>query len=489
MSEAATKFLTKHHGLWINGEWVESKSKQFIDVIDPATGKVVSRFTDADQTDLDRCVTAARNAFECNEWSALKPADRGRMMHKFADLIEQNLDELAHLETIDNGKPLSISKAVDVPASVGVLRYYAGWADKINGYTHNISMPGDYHAYTLKEPVGVVGLIVPWNFPLVMATMKLGPALAAGCTCILKPAEDTSLTALRIAELATQAGLPNGVVNVITGYGQNVGAGIASHPGIDKVAFTGSTQTGKAIADASTGNLKKVTLELGGKAPNIILPDANLEKAIPGSAMGIFFNSGQVCTAASRLYVHEDVYQQVIDGIVEFTKNLTVGGGFEEGVLVGPLISEKQMNRVLGYIEKGRSEGGEVLIGGSRIGDTGFFVEPTVIANTHNQMTVVREEIFGPVLVVQQFSDIDQVVTLANDSDFGLSAVIWTQKLVEGHRLARRIKAGNVGINTAASADWDLPIGGMKQSGWGRENGEEGLMNYLQTKAVVASLD
>lgn len=489
MSEAAIKFLKKQHQLWINGEWVASTSHEFIDVVDPATGDVVSHISNANQADLDNCVQSARNAFENPEWADLKPAARVSVINNFAKAMENNLEELAYLETIDNGKPLMFSTTVDVPASVGALRYYAGWADKIHGNTHNISMPGDYHAFTLKEPVGVVGLIVPWNFPLVMAAMKLGPALTAGCTCILKPAEDTSLTALRIAELATQAGLPNGVLNVITGYGHSVGAGIANHAGIDKVAFTGSTQTGKAIADAASGNLKKVTLELGGKAPNIILPDADLEKAIPGSAMGIFFNSGQVCTAASRLYVHEDVYDEVINGIVEFSKNLSVAGGFEEGAMLGPLISEKQMNRVLSYIEKGRSEGGEVLAGGNRIGDTGFFVEPTVIGNTNNSMTVVREEIFGPVLVVQKFSDVDEVVRLANDTEYGLSAVIWTQKLSEGHRLAKRIKAGNVGINIASSADWDLPIGGMKQSGWGRENGEEGLMNYLQTKAVVASLD
>jgi len=489
MSAAAIDFLNKQHSLWINGDWVASTSSEFIEVIDPATGKVVSSISDASQDDLDNCVNAARAAFENPEWGDLKPAERARLIHNFANALDENLEELAYLETIDNGKPLMLSKTVDIPASVGALRYYAGWADKIHGDTHNISMPGEYHAFTLREPVGVVGLIVPWNFPLVMAAMKLGPALAAGCTCILKPAEDTSLTALRIGELAKQAGIPNGVLNVITGYGRNVGAGIASHPGIDKIAFTGSTQTGKTIANAASGNLKKVTLELGGKAPNIILADADLEKAIPGSAMGIFFNSGQVCTAASRLYVHQSVYDEVVSGLVEFSRSLGVGGGFEEGVMLGPLISEKQMNRVLSYIEKGRAEGGEILVGGNRIGDQGFFVEPTVIGNTNNAMTVVREEIFGPVLVVQKFSNVDEVIRLANDTEYGLSAVIWTQKLAEGHRLAKRIKAGNVGINIASSADWDLPIGGMKQSGWGRENGEEGLMNYLQTKAVVASLD
>ena len=489
MSQAAKDFLSKKHQLWINGKWADANSKQFIDVINPANGKVISSISDANQTDLDTAVKTARTAFEGPDWGEMKPAQRMRVIHKFGDLLEQNLEELAYLEMMDNGKPLSLTTSVDIPASAGALHYYAGWADKINGRTINMNMPGEYHAYTLREPVGVVGLIVPWNFPLVMAAMKLGPALAAGCTCILKPAEDTSMTALRIAELGTEAGLPDGVLNVLTGYGHSIGAAIAAHPGIDKVAFTGSTQTGKAIVGSSIDNLKKVTLELGGKAPNIILPDADLEKAIPASAMAIFFNSGQVCTAASRLYVHEDVYDKVIHGVAEVAKSLSIGPGTDQKAFIGPLISEKQMNRVLSYIEKGKAEGGEIITGGKRFGDTGFFVEPTVIGNTNNSMTVVKEEIFGPVLVVQSFKDIDQVVALANDTDYGLSAVIWTQKISDGHKLAKRIKAGNVGINTASSADWDLPIGGMKQSGWGRENGEEGLLNYLQTKAVVASLD
>ncbi len=489
MSEAAKKFIQREHQLWINGEWVASESQERIDVIDPSTEEVVSSISDASTQDLERCVNAAQSAFESEQWRDMKPAMRASIIHRFATLLEENLEELAYLETVDNGKPLTMSTAVDIPASAGALRYYAGWADKINGRTVNISMPGEYHAFTLREPVGVVGLIVPWNFPLVMAAMKLGPALAAGCTCILKPAEDTSLTALRIGQLGTEAGLPNGVLNVITGYGHRIGAAMSAHSGIDKIAFTGSTVTGKAIADAASGNLKKVTLELGGKAPNIILPDADLAKAIPGSAMGIFFNSGQVCTAASRLYVHDSVYDEVVEGIAEFSKTLKVGGGMDPEALLGPVISGKQLDRVMNYIDIGRKEGGEVLAGGNRIDSKGFFIEPTVIGNTDNSMQVVREEIFGPVLVAQRFSDIDEVAKMANDTDYGLSAVIWTQKLADGHRLAKRIRAGNIGINVASSADWDLPIGGYKQSGWGRENGEEGLMNYLQTKAVVASLD
>jgi len=489
MNQVAESFLKKEHQLWINGEWVASNSNKFIDVINPCTGDVISRISDADDKDLNSCVSAARAAFEAGAWHAMKPDKRVRVIAKLADLIEDNSDELAYLEALDNGKPLSMTQSSDIPAAFGAIRYYAGWADKINGTSNSISMPGDYHTYTLREPVGVVGLIVPWNFPLVMAAMKLGPALAAGCTCILKPAEDTSMTALRLGELALDAGIPNGVLNILTGYGRTIGAAMAVHSGIDKVAFTGSTLTGKAIARAACGNLKKVTLELGGKAPNIILPDANLEKAIPGSAMGAFFNSGQVCTSSSRLYVHEYVYDQVIEGIVEVANSLTLGDSMDPNSFLGPLISAKQMEKVLEYIEKGIAEGGKIVAGGKRLGNKGFFIQPTVIIETNNDMTIVKEEIFGPVLAVQKFSDVDDVVKLANDSDYGLSAVIWTQNLSLAHSLAKRIKVGNVGINTAGSADWNLPIGGFKQSGWGRENGEEGLMNYLQTKAVVVSLD
>ena len=489
MSQAAQHFIKRQHKLWINGEWVSASSGRFIDVVDPANGQVISAISDANVQDLDTCVSAARQAFESAEWRDMKPAARVQLIHSFANLLEQNLEQLAYLETLDNGKPLSLCQAVDIPASAGAFRYFAGWADKINGATHTLSMPGEYHSYTLREPVGVVGLIVPWNFPLVMAAMKLAPALAAGCTCILKPAEDTSLTALRLGELAKEAGFPDGVLNVITGYGRNIGAAIAAHPGIDKVAFTGSTQTGKSIAVAATANLKKVTLELGGKAPNIILPDADLDKAIAGSAMGIFFNSGQVCTAASRLYVHDDIYDQVVAGVAEFSRTLTVGPGVNPDTRLGPLVSARQQQRVLGYIDKGREEGGDIIVGGNSIGSEGYFVEPTVIACPNNAMTVVQEEIFGPVLVAQRFRELDEVVAMANDTEYGLSAVIWTNSMADGHRLARRIRAGNVGINVASSADWDLPIGGFKQSGWGRENGHEGLLNYLETKAVVAALD
>ena len=485
---AARAFCERQHRLYVGGEWIDSREEATFAALNPADGSVLATLPEACAADVDGAVAAARKAFEGGEWPQMLPALRMRLMHRIADLIEDNVDELAMLETLDNGKPLSHSTPVDVPVAAAAFRYYAGWADKIRGATMNLSMPGEQHAYTLREPVGVVALIVPWNFPLVMAAMKLAPALAAGCTCILKPAEETSLTALRLAELLSEAGVPAGVVNVLTGRGHVTGAALAAHPGVDKVAFTGSTEVGKAIVQAASGNLKKVSLELGGKAPNIIFPDADLNKAVPGSAMGIFFNSGQVCTATSRLYVHKDVYDQVIEGVAAFAKTLPIGAGVDPETQVGPLVSDRQLDRVLGYIAAGSDEGGDIVCGGTRRGETGYFVEPTVIANVTNQMRVTREEIFGPVLAAQAFESVDEVVAAANDTDYGLSAAVWTRDISLGHRMARRLRAGHVGINTQMAADLDLPIGGFKQSGWGRENGSEGLSLYLDTKAVVVDL-
>lgn len=488
ISSDAKVFLDKKHTHFVNGEPMKSSGTKRIDVINPSTGKVISSIADATQRDVDAAVSAARAAFENDDWANMPPAQRANLLSKFADILEANADELAMLEVIDGGKPLMLAKPVDVMATVGAFRYYAGWADKIHGYTHNTNMPGENHVFTLKEPVGVAALIVPWNYPLVMAGMKLAPALAAGCTCILKPAEDTPITALRLAEFAKEAGFPNGVFNVLTGYGRSAGAMLAEHPDVDKVAFTGSTKTGKAIANSARGNLKKVTLELGGKSPNIIFPNANLDKAIPGSAMGIFFNSGQVCTASSRIYVHEKVYDQVVEGIAEFSKSMKTGNGLDMDVMFGPLVSARQLERVSNYVDIGRQEGADVICGGTRIGAEGFCYAPTVIGNARNNMKVSREEIFGPVLVAQKFSDTDEVIALANDTEYGLSSAVWTQDISLAHHMAKRIKAGQVTINCCGGADWDVPIGGYKQSGWGRENGEDGLNNYLQTKSVFVSL-
>ena len=484
----AHDFLAKHHTHFINGEAAPSTGTSRIDVVNPATGAVISSISDATKSDVDAAVDAARQAFEHESWRDMKPAQRASLLSKYADIIEAHADELAMLEVIDGGKPLMLAKPVDVMATVGAFRYYAGWADKIHGQTHNTNMPGDNHVFTLKEALGVAALIVPWNYPLVMAAMKLAPALAAGCTCVLKPAEDTPMTALRLVELAKEVGFPDGVFNVITGYGHTAGAMLAQHEGVDKVAFTGSTATGKAIADAARGNLKKVTLELGGKSPNNIFPDANLEKAIPGSAMGIFFNSGQVCTASSRLYVHNNVYDEVVEGIAAFSKTLKTGNGLDMEVMLGPLVSARQLERVSSYVKTGRSEGADVICGGNAIGDEGYCYAPTVIGNTTNDMKISREEIFGPVLVAQKFSDEDEVVALANDTEYGLSSAVWTQDISRAHRMAKRIKAGQVTVNCCGGADWDVPIGGYKQSGWGRENGADGLNNYLNTKSVFVSL-
>ena len=479
-------FLKREHGMLIGGEWKNADAA--IDVIDPSTGERISEIAEANSSDVDAAVAAARAGFESEEWQAFTPQARMHLLRRIGELIEQNADELAFLETLDAGKPIAMSKPVDIMASAGAFHYYAGWADKITGHTHDISMPGEHHAFTLKEPVGVAALITPWNYPLVMASMKLAPALAAGCACILKPAEDSSLTAIRLGELMLEAGVPAGVVNIVTGRGREAGAALSAHPGIDKVAFTGSTATGKAIAQAATDNLKKVTLELGGKSPNIILADADLEQAIPAAAMAVFFNSGQTCTAVTRLYVEDKVYDQVIEGIAGVAKSLKVGPGLDEDTVVGPVISERQLNRVQSYIDKGREEGGEIVVGGNQIGDKGFFIEPTLIAQTTNDMTVVKEEIFGPVIAAQKFAGVEEAISLANDSPYGLSSSVWTQNISNALHITKRLRTGQVGVNTAAVADWDLPVGGYKQSGWGRENGYDAVENYLQTKSVAIAI-
>ena len=487
ISLAVQSFLDAGQRVLIGGDWCLASSNATIDVINPADGKTISSIGDSGPNDVDLAVRAARTAFEDGPWATMKPGERSRLIYRIADLMEARAEDLAQIETLDNGKPINYARG-DVAASIGAMRYYAGWADKIHGSTHNVNMYGDFHVYTIKEPVGVVALVVPWNYPLVMAAMKLGPALASGCTAILKPAEDTSLSVLLLGQIMLEAGLPEGDVNILTGYGHTVGAALVNHPGIDKIAFTGSTATGKVIAHAAAEGLKKVSLELGGKSPNIIMPDADLAKAISASAMGIFYNSGQTCTAPSRLYVHQDVAEEVIAGIAEYGRGMKIAPGIDDESELGPLVSSKQFDRVSAYVAAAQKEGAEIRSGGKRHGDSGYFLEPTVIAHTNNSMTVVKEEIFGPVLVTQTFTTEEEVLRLANDSDYGLAGCIWTENLGTAHRMARKVKAGILGINTPMGADWDVPLGGYKQSGIGRENGRDGLELYLQTKSVFAAL-
>jgi phenylacetaldehyde dehydrogenase len=491
ITSKTAEFFSRQHRMLIDGRFVLAASGKTFPVYNPATGDVIARVPEAEREDVDRAVTAARRAFDEGPWSRkMSTSQRGQLIWKLADLLEANLEEFAEIESLDNGKPFSVAKVADVPLSVDMFRYMAGWATKISGSTLNFASPGAFHSYTLREPIGVVAQIIPWNFPLLMAAWKLAPALAAGCCVVLKVAEQTPMAALRLAELFDQAGFPPGVVNILTGYGEGAGAPLAEHPMVDKVAFTGSTEVGKLIVKASAGNLKRVSLELGGKSPAIIFPDADLERAIPGTASAIFFNQGQCCCAGSRLFVHESVYDKVLQGVSDIAGGINMGAGIDPKTEMGPLVSEEQFDRVTGYIDSGVKEGARVVAGGKRHGDRGYFVQPTVLTNTKPDMKVVREEIFGPVVCAESFSDadLDRVAREANNSIYGLAASVWTRDLSTAHKMARRIQAGTVWINCHNVFDASLPFGGYKQSGWGREMGEEVLQNYTQVKAVTAAL-
>ncbi|HUL42657.1 MAG TPA: aldehyde dehydrogenase family protein [Burkholderiales bacterium] len=493
VSKPVSQFLRGPKKLLIDGKWVSAASGKTFAVINPATGEVVTQVAEGDKADVDAAVKAARRAFESGPWPSMTPSERGKLIWKIGDLITKYLDELAELESLDNGKPVGVARAADVPLAADIFHYMAGWATKIEGKTIPLSVlytPGvQYHAYTRPEPIGVVGQIIPWNFPLLMAAWKLAPVLATGCTAVLKVAEETPLSALRVGEILLEAGLPDGVVNIITGFGETAGAALAAHPGVEKVAFTGSTEVGKLIVKAAANDLKKLTLELGGKSPNIVLRDADLDIAIPGAASAIFFNHGQCCCAGSRLYVEKPVFDKVVEGVAEIAKNIKLGPGLDPTSEMGPMVSDSQQNRVCGHLESGLQEGAKAITGGKRKPGRGYFVEPTVLVDTKPNMKVVKEEIFGPVVTAMPFKELDaDLVRQANDTVYGLAAGIWTRDLSRAHTLAAKLKAGSVWVNCYNIFDAALPFGGYKQSGWGREMGEAVLSNFIENKAVTIRL-
>ncbi|CAA7611351.1 putative aldehyde dehydrogenase DhaS [Candidatus Terasakiella magnetica] len=489
---AANKdFLCRPIGMLIDGAMVAAQSGKTFAVFDPGSGREIAQVAEGDAADIDLAVKAARRAFQDKTWSGMKAHARERLMHRLADLIEAHADELAELESLDQGKPVAMARHLDVAGSVDYLRYMAGWPSKLEGSTIPVSvpyMPNRFFAYTMREAVGVIGCIVPWNFPLMMAVWKVAPALATGCTVVLKPAEQTPLTALRFGQLVMEAGFPAGVVNVVPGFGGTAGAALAAHPDVDKVTFTGSTEVGRHIVHAATGNLKKVTLELGGKSPVVICEDADLDIAIGGAAMAIFFNQGQVCTAGSRLLVHKSMFDKVIEGVSAIASSFKLGHGLDPETQLGPLVSKEQIDRVSGYVKCGLADGARATAGGQVVDRAGYFMQPTVLVDTSPGMKVVQEEIFGPVVVAMPFSHMDEVAAIANNTEFGLGASIWTRDLNKMHALAPAIKAGTVWVNCHSIVDPAMPFGGFKQSGWGREHGKAGIELYTETKSVCLML-
>jgi phenylacetaldehyde dehydrogenase len=477
----------------INGEWINAASGKTFPVYNPANEDVIVQVAEGDKEDINRAVAVARKTFDSGAWRRMTPSERGRIIWRIGDLILENLDELAELESLDNGKPCAVAKAADVPLAADLFHYMAGWATKIEGNTIPISVPyapeARFHAYTVREPVGVVGQIIPWNFPLLMAAWKIGPVLATGNTVVLKPAEQTPLTALRLGEILSEAGLPDGVVNIVPGYGETAGAALAAHNDVDKVAFTGSTEVGKLIVQAAAGNLKKVTLELGGKSPNVIFKDVvDLEMAMDGAANAIFFNHGQCCCAGSRLMVEQEIFDEVVEGVSKRAQAIRMGPGLSPDTDMGPLVSQEQLDRVTGYMDSGIKDGACLVTGGTRLGNQGYFVSPTVMKDVNPEMKVVKEEIFGPVVVAQPFQDMEGLLPMANDSNYGLAAAVWTKDISKAHRVTDQLRAGTVWINCYNIFDAALPFGGYKQSGWGREMGHEVLELYTETKAVCIAL-
>ncbi len=474
--------------LFIDGEFVDAASGKTFATLNPATGDVLAEVAEADKADVDKAVRAARRAFESGPYPKMSARDRGRLLQRLGDLIVENAEELARLEALDNGKPITEARHVDMPMSAGTFYYYAGWADKIEGTV--IPVSGPYLNYTRREPVGVVGQIIPWNFPLGMLAWKIAPAICCGCTVVLKPAEQTPLTALRFAELCLEAGVPKGVINILPGFGETAGAAISGHPDVDKVAFTGEWKTGQIIMRAAAGNLKRVSLELGGKSPNIVFDDAEIPAAIKGAMAGVFFNQGEVCCAGTRLFVQSGIHKEFVQELANVAKSIKVGDPLDDATQQGAQVSQEQMEKILGYIDIGQKEDKAKLVcGGQRVGQRGYFVQPTVFDSVNNDMRIAQEEIFGPVVVAIDFKSLDEVIAAGNKTMYGLAAGVWTKDITKAHKVAHGLRAGTVWVNTYNAFDPGSPFGGYKFSGFGRENGRQVLDNYTEWKSIWIGLN